>query len=149
MRPCAGQAKPWWPHIPQVSAVSTELIFGNCGHVHKPTIGSFSSQQWDLPPGARPACSPSILRCLAGVRRRSRSCSSRPVHLSMPPLRVSGAGLQHRPPLSSPLRTFIHAQLRGSYLQQHTHTQTVCVLNQTPPGSKKTHFLRSFADSVQ
>lgn len=148
MCPCAGQAKPWWPRIPEVSAVSTEPILGNGGHVHKPTIGSLSLQQWDLPPGARPARSPSILRCLAGGRRRSRSCGGRPVHLSMPPLRVSGAGLQHRPPLSGPLRTFIHAQWREK-LSAATHTHTVYALNQTPPGSEKTHFLRSFADSVQ
>lgn len=105
------------------------------------------------PPAHTHPLHPSILSFYAAGRRRSWSCSSRPVHSSMPPLRVSGAELQHRPPLSSPLRTLIHTPERGSYLQQHTHTLSkacVCVylLTQTPSGSEKTHLLHSFAESV-
>lgn len=106
----------------------TELIFGSLGHVHKLTVGSLTVQVSGLlPPTLCPLCplptpSPSIPCFYAAGGRRSWSCSSRPVHPSMPPLRVSGAELQHRPPLSSPLRTLIHTAERGSYLQQHTHT---------------------------
>lgn len=102
----------------------TELIFGNPGCVHKLTVRSFTVQISDLLPPPAPTITyslPSIPCCCAASRRRSWSCSSRLVHPSMPPLRVSGAGLQHRPPLSSTLRTFIHTE-RGSYLQKHTHT---------------------------
>ena len=99
----------------------TEPLLGNHGHVHKLTVRRFTVQISD-PSTHPPSLTLSILcRCAAGGRR-SRSCSSRPVHPSMPPLRVSGAGLLHRPPLSSTLRTLIHTPERRSYLQQHTHT---------------------------
>lgn len=127
-------------------------MFGCPGHVHKLSVRDFTLQTCSHPP-----LSSSILcRCSAGGRR-SWNCSRRPVLSSMLPLRASGAELQHRPPLSSTLRTLIHTPERGSYLKQHTYKHThklskacVCVylLAQTPSGSKKTHLLRSFADSV-
>ena len=104
----------------------TEPLLGNHGHVHKLTVRRFTVQISDLlpPPPCNhpPSLALSILCCCAAGGRRSWSCSSRPVHPSMPPLRVSGAGLLHRPPLSSTLRTLIHTPERRSYLQQHTYT---------------------------
>lgn len=117
----------WWPHILEgFGCVCTlkDLIFGSLCLVHKLTVRSLTVQIAEL----LPTSTLSIFGWCAAGGRRSWSCSSRPVLPSMPPLRVSGAELQHRPPLSSTLRTLIHTPERGSYLQQHTHwAKTLCV----------------------
>lgn len=70
------------------------------------------------------------------------------VPVSMPPLSVSWAQLQHRLPLSNPLRILIHTQ-RGSVTHWHTLRKAcVCVLTQTPLGGEKTHLTGSFAQST-
>lgn len=129
-----------WP----ASAMFTHSLLGILLYRPAPTL-------LHLPPPN----SPSILCRCDAVEGRSRSCSSRPVLPSMLLLRVSGAELQHRPPLSNILRTLIHTPEREGGLSKAIHTHKlskacVCVylLTQTPSRREKTHLLRSFADSL-
>lgn len=113
----------WWPHLLEVCVCTlTDLKAGTFSHVHKLTVFYCTGL---LPPSStHRTLHPSSGSVIAG-EGRSWSCSSGPLLPSMLPLRVSGAELQHRPPLSNILRTLIHTPEReGRYLEQHTHTHT-------------------------
>lgn len=122
-----------WPHLLEVCVCTLTKSLSwqlqpcsqtHCFLMYRPALTL-------LHPSA-PTHSPSILcRCDAD-EGRSWSCSNRPVLPSMLLLSVSGAELQHRPPLSNILRTLIHTPEReGGYLEQHTHhtrtEQSLCM----------------------
>lgn len=116
----------------------------------------FTVQACSHPPATSsppPPQSPFFLCWCDADEGRSWSGSNPPVLPSMLLLRVSGAELQHRPPLSTFSGHSFMQQRERAGISSNTHELSeacvcVCLLTQTPLGSEKTHLLRSFADSL-